>query len=139
MAELEREFPEDFARTAASAFRSSSDISVTNSLYHYYALMTGRAVVQTEAHVRYIETTLATAASEMDDILKHRDYDFFCLNDGSKPEISVAKRTRNVRVFLERYFSIPAVWEKPTEPTPARARPVRGSASSSVARELPAG
>jgi Stealth protein CR2, conserved region 2/Stealth protein CR3, conserved region 3/Stealth protein CR4, conserved region 4/Stealth protein CR1, conserved region 1 len=139
MAELEREFREDFARTAASAFRSSSDISVTNSLYHYYALMTGRAVVQTEAHVRYIETTLTTAAAEMDDILKHRDYDFFCLNDGSKPEISVAKRTRSVRVFLERYFSIPAVWEKPTEPAPARARPARGSASSSVVRELPAG
>ena len=139
MAQLEQEFPEDFARTAASAFRSSSDISVTNSLYHYYALMTGRAVVQTEASVRYVETTLANAAEEMDGILKHRDYDFFCLNDGSRPEISVVKRTRNVRVFLERYFSIPAVWEKPVHPAPLRAKPARGSASSSGARELPAG
>ncbi|MGL4339091.1 MAG: stealth family protein, partial [Rhodoglobus sp.] len=112
MAELEREFPEEFARTAASAFRSRSDISVTNSLYHYYALMTGRAVVQTEARVQYVETTLAQAAGEMAKILKHRNYDFFCLNDGSKPEISVAKRTKNVRQFLERYFSIPAIWEK---------------------------
>lgn len=122
MAELEREFPEDFARTAASAFRSSSDISVTNSLYHYYALMTGRAVVQTDATVRYVETTLAHAATEMDGILKSRDYDFFCLNDGSKPEISVAKRTRNVRSFLERYFSIPAAWERQATglATPAR-------------------
>ena len=49
MAELEAEFPEDFARTAASRFRSATDISVTNSLYHYYALLTGRAVVQTDA------------------------------------------------------------------------------------------
>ncbi|MGV8972637.1 MAG: stealth family protein [Rhodoglobus sp.] len=128
MAELEREFPEDFARTAASAFRSSSDISVTNSLYHYYALMTGRAVVQTDARVRYVETTLANAAGEMDTILKERDYDFFCLNDGSKPEISVAKRTRNVHAFLERYFSIPAVWEKPAfvgiKPSRERTLPV---------------
>ena len=136
MAELEREFPEDFARTAASVFRSSSDISVTNSLYHYYALMTGRAVVQTDASVRYVETTLADAAVEMDGILKHRDYDFFCLNDGSKPEVSVAKRTRNVRSFLERYFSIPAVWEKPA---PTRTRPLRESASSAVPQEQPAG
>ena len=43
MAELERAFPEDFARTAASRFRSATDISVTNSLYHYYAQFTGRA------------------------------------------------------------------------------------------------
>lgn len=112
MAELEREFPEEFARTAASAFRSSTDISVTNSLYHYYALMTGRAVVQTQARVRYVETTLATAPAEMDRLLRRRDYDFFCLNDGSKPEISVAKRTKTVRSFLDRYFSIPAVWEQ---------------------------
>ncbi|MBG6053897.1 UDP-glucose 4-epimerase [Salinibacterium sp. CAN_S4] len=134
MAELEREFPEDFARTAASAFRSSSDISVTNSLYHYYALMTGRAVVQTDARVRYVETTLANAAGEMDGILKRRGYDFFCLNDGSKPEISLAKRTRNIRSFLERYFSIPAVWEKGVSATPSHE-----PALSSAVQELPAG
>src|SRR3546814_8499742 len=31
MAEMEREFAEDFATTAASTFRASSNISVTNS------------------------------------------------------------------------------------------------------------
>ena len=132
--ELEREFPEDFARTASSAFRSSTDISVTNSLYHYYALMTGRAVVQTQARVKYVETTLANAAVEMDHIRKSRSYDFFCLNDGSKPEISVERRTRNLSSFLERYFSVAAPWEVPANVTPGS-----GSASSSAARELPAG
>lgn len=115
MAELEREFPAEFARTAASAFRSSSDISVTNSLYHYYALMTGRAVVQERAKVKYIETTLASAAAEMDNLLRKRDYDFFCLNDGSRPEISIARRTKTVRSFLEKYFGIPAPWETSAE------------------------
>lgn len=123
LAELEAEFPDDFARTARSAFRSATDISVTNSLYHYYALMTGRAVVQTEASVRYIETTLAIAPGEMERLLKHRDMDFFCLNDGSLPEISVAKRTRTVHAFLEGYFSVAAPWE---------------ARESSAARELPA-
>ncbi|MFZ2965118.1 MAG: stealth conserved region 3 domain-containing protein [Rhodoglobus sp.] len=131
MAELEAEFPEDFARTAASAFRSASDISVTNSLYHYYALMTGRAVQSTEARVKYVETTLARAPGEMDRLLRERDYDFFCLNDGSRPEISVKRRTRTVQRFLERYFPIPAPWEAIT--------PSAGSASSSAAREQPAG
>ena len=138
MAELEREFPREFARTAASAFRSSSDISVTNSLYHYYALMTGRAVVQEKARVKYIETTLASAQAEMDSLLRDRDYDFFCLNDGSRPEISVTRRTKIVRTFLERYFGIPAPWESGAAHSTS-ARPAAESASSSGARETPAG
>jgi hypothetical protein len=108
---MEREFPEDFKRTAASRFRSATDISVTNSLYHYYALMTGRAVVQTNARVKYIETTLKSAIPSMERLLKRRDQDMFCLNDGSKPEISVEARTEAVTTFLERYFPFPAPWE----------------------------
>ncbi|WP_334684538.1 stealth family protein [Mycetocola sp. CAN_C7] len=109
--ELENEFPEEFARTAASRFRSATDISVTNSLYHYYGLMTGRAVVQTTARVKYIETTLRSALPSMQRLLKRRDQDMFCLNDGSKPEISVEKRTDAVTEFLEHYFPFAAPWE----------------------------
>jgi len=134
--EMEREFAEDFTRTSSSPFRSATDISVTNSFYHYYALMTGRAVVQTQARVKYVETTLKVALKEMDSLLRRRSFDFFCLNDGSAPEISVEKRTAAVRTFLDRYFAIPAPWEVPpqTEVTPERewaassevpARPVR--------------
>lgn len=112
MAELEGEFPEEFRRTAASRFRSATDISVTNSLYHYYALITGRAVVQTDARVKYIETTLRRALPTMKRLLKRRDQDMFCLNDGSFPEISVEERTAAVIDFLERYFPIAAPWEK---------------------------
>ena len=110
---MEREFAEDFRRTAASPFRSATDISVTNSLYHYYALMTGRAVTQTQAKVLYIETTLRQAPEMMRRLLKKRDQDMFCLNDGSKPEIEPAERTRIVTDFLERYFPFPAPWERP--------------------------
>jgi UDP-glucose 4-epimerase len=110
--EMEEAFPEDFARTAASAFRSATDISVTNSLYHYYALMSGRAVTQTQAKVQYIETTLRQAPEMMKRLLKRRDQDMFCLNDGSKPEIGAEERTRIVIDFLERYFPFPAPWEK---------------------------
>ncbi|HEY5222710.1 MAG TPA: stealth family protein [Microbacteriaceae bacterium] len=112
MAELETEFADEFAQTAGHAFRSATDISVTNSFYHYYALMTGRAVVQTQARVGYIETTLRMALRQMDKLLKRRDHDMFCLNDGSKPELSVEERTRAVTDFLERYFPIPAPWER---------------------------
>ncbi|WP_448808553.1 stealth family protein [Agromyces bauzanensis] len=115
MAELEAEFPEEFRRTAASRFRAATDISVTNSLYHYYALITGRAVVQTDARVKYIETTLRKALPAMKRLLKRRDQDMFCLNDGSFPEISVEERTTAVIDLLERYFPFPAPWEKATD------------------------
>jgi hypothetical protein len=110
--EMEREFPEEFARTQASAFRSGTDISVTNSFYHYYALMTGRAVQQEKAKVRYVNTTTREGLGLLPELRKRRGYDFFCLNDSSFPEVSAAERAETVVNFLERYFPIPAPWEK---------------------------
>ncbi|MGO4784505.1 stealth family protein [Cryobacterium sp. W22_MBD10_FK3] len=112
MQEMEAEFPEDFTRTMKSRFRSATDISVTNSLYHYYALATGRAVEQTQARSLYVETTLKLALRQMNKLLKRRDQDMFCLNDGSFPEISDEVRTEAVTDFLERYFPIVAPWER---------------------------
>jgi hypothetical protein len=113
--ELEREFPADFARTSASAFRQATDISVTNSFYHYYALLSGRAVVQRQAKVRYVDTTAHSGLRQMRSLLTKRSYDFFCLNDGSFPEVSAEERAEAVRAFLESYFPIAAPWEKTVE------------------------
>jgi len=113
MRELESEFPEDFRRTAASTFRSATDISVTNSLYHYYAWVTGRAVAQTSASVRYVDTTLRAGLAEMTTLLKRRNIDMFCLNDGSFPELTAEDRAAAVRSFLDSYYPIAAPWERP--------------------------
>lgn len=129
--ELEAEFPEDFARTAASRFRSATDISVTNSLYHYYALMTGRAVEQTQARSLYIETTLKLALRQMNKLRKRRDQDMFCLNDGSFPEISDEVRRAAVTDFLERYFPIVAPWERESQANDRVGTPLIGTTSVS--------
>jgi hypothetical protein len=110
--ELEREFAEDFARTQSSRFRSSTDISVTNSLYHYYALMTGRAVQNEAAKVLYVDTTLRSGLAKLPTLLKKRKFDFFCLNDGSFPEVTAEERGRVVGEFLDSYFPVPAPWER---------------------------
>jgi hypothetical protein len=112
LSQMEREFPEEFARTQASQFRSSTDISVTNSFYHYYALMTGRAVQQETAKVLYVNTTTRAGLDLLPVLRKKRSYDFFCLNDSSFPEVSAAERAGRVVGFLDRYFPIPAPWEK---------------------------
>jgi Stealth protein CR2, conserved region 2/Stealth protein CR3, conserved region 3/Stealth protein CR4, conserved region 4/Stealth protein CR1, conserved region 1 len=109
--ELEQTFPEEFARTAASRFRSATDISVTNSLYHYFALFTGRAVQKVGAKVLYVDTTTRKGLALLDRLLRKRSFDFFCLNDGSFPEVGAEERAQAMRAFLEQYYAIPAPWE----------------------------
>ncbi|RJO75904.1 exopolysaccharide phosphotransferase [Nocardia panacis] len=111
LCEMEREFPVDFARTSASRFRAATDISVTNSLYHYYALLTGRAIPQESARMRYVDTTSRAGLAMLTGLAQRREVDFFCLNDGSFPEVSEAERTQVVSDFLADYFPNPAPWE----------------------------
>ncbi|GAA1465657.1 stealth conserved region 3 domain-containing protein [Microbacterium thalassium] len=112
MAELEETFAEDFARTAASRFRSATDISVTNSLYHYYALMTGRAVATRRPRVEYVQTTLANSLRRMERLAERTDVDMFCLNDGGSSEVPEELRVPALRATLERMFPVRAPWEK---------------------------
>ena len=137
LAELEAEFPSDFAATQASRFRSATDISVTNSLYHYYALLTGRAVPHESASACYIETTSHDGLDSLGELLARRDTDFFCLNDGSAPEVDEAYRATTVADFLACYFPCPAPWEldwtagqpAPVRPAPVRPTPTTGHAA----------
>ncbi|WP_426320434.1 stealth conserved region 3 domain-containing protein [Microbacterium sp. E-13] len=112
MAELEGAFPEDFARTAASRFRSATDISVTNSLYHYYALLTGRAIATRAPRVRYVQTTVASGLRRMERLSERADADMFCLNDGGEVEVPEEIRVRAIRDALERMFPVRAPWER---------------------------
>ncbi|GAA5197135.1 stealth conserved region 3 domain-containing protein [Microbacterium jejuense] len=112
MAELEATLPDDFARTAASRFRSATDISVTNSLYHYFALMTGRAVPTREPRVRYVQTTLAAGVRRLEQLAARTDVDMFCLNDGGNAEVPEDLRVRSLRSALERMFPVRAPWER---------------------------
>jgi hypothetical protein len=111
LAELETEFPAEFAATQASRFRSATDISVTNSLYHYYALLTGRAVPLESARACYIDTTSHDGLRSLAGLSVRRDADFFCLNDGSEPEVDETYRATAVADFLDGYFPEPAPWE----------------------------
>jgi hypothetical protein len=112
MAELEQEFAEDFRRTSASRFRSATDVSVTNSLYHYYALFTGRAVATTRPRTRYYQTTVAESLRRTERLVARGDIDMFCLNDGGESEVPEEVRVRVVTELLERMFPVRAPWEK---------------------------
>lgn len=115
MARMEQEFPEEFRATAASRFRAAENISVTNSLYHYYGLLTGRATIQTGAKVRYVDTTTRAGLNYLPKLLAKRNVDFFCLNDGSFPEVPAEERAEVVTDFLRKYFPLTAPWERESE------------------------
>ena len=74
--------------------------------------MTGRAVQHESARVLYVDTTLRSGLAKLPMLLKKRKFDFFCLNDGSFPEVGARKRADAVGAFLERYFPVPAPWER---------------------------
>ncbi|MCK6081142.1 stealth family protein [Microbacterium sp. EYE_5] len=121
--ELEREFPEEIRRTAASRFRSATDVSVTNCLYHYYAAFTGRAIASSAPRVRYFQTTQAASLRQMEKLTERSDVDMFCLNDGGDHEVPEAVRVRAVTELLERLFPVRAPWEDPAV-SAAPARPL---------------
>lgn len=125
--ELELEFAEEFRSTMASTFRASTNISVTNSLYHYYAALTGRALRNETATAEYIDTTTGAGLRSLDKLLRQRSFDCFCLNDGSFPEVPADERAAAVRLFLDRYFAVPAPWEKAEIETGASSIPALSS------------
>lgn len=110
--EMEGVFEADFVATSSSPFRSKDNISVTNSLYHYYALLTGRAVQNTDSNVLYVDTTTHKGLGLLKRLGRRRDFDFFCLNDGSFPEVAPDVRAMKVTDFLQNYFPLAAPWER---------------------------
>ncbi|MHA7177300.1 stealth conserved region 3 domain-containing protein [Arthrobacter sp. Sr24] len=112
LAELEQEFAPEFAATAASTFRASDNISVTNSLYHYYALLTGRAVMHKDGRGVYVDTANMAGLADLPQVLARRNADFLCLNDGSHGDATPEQRRELLTDFLEAYFPFKAPWEK---------------------------
>lgn len=112
LAELEQEFAPEFAATAASTFRAAGNISVTNSLYHYYALLTGRAVMHKDGRGVYVDTANMAGLADLPQVLARRNADFLCLNDGSFGDADPERRRVLVTDFLEQYFPFKAPWEK---------------------------
>ncbi|GAA2138174.1 stealth family protein [Glycomyces algeriensis] len=110
LAEVEKEFEEDLARTAQSAFRNVTDVS-TVTLQHYYACFTGRAV-HGEAQDAYVELGMPDVAERLELLLERRDRDTFCINDAGLPEGLAEERSNMMRRFLEAYFPVPSPWEK---------------------------
>ncbi|MFD4261367.1 stealth family protein [Streptomyces sp. NPDC058534] len=110
LAEIEQVFAEDHRRTAAHAFRGPDDISITNSLHHYYAFHTGRAV---PGGIRYdyIDIAQPGIAPRLRRLLAARSNVAFCLNDTVTCDAEGHTDMALVQRFLDDYFPTPSPFE----------------------------
>jgi hypothetical protein len=110
--EMQDKYSADLALTATHQFRHPSDISLTSSLYQYYATLSGRA---TPADIRYLYADLADAGTPalLRLLLAKRGYDVYCLNDTDSDPGSFARQHVLMGDFLAAYFPVPSPWERP--------------------------
>lgn len=111
--EIEEEFPEEYAATQHSRFRSPRDVPIASSLHHYFAYHSARATLG-EIQYRYIDLSADLAERRLNTLLANRNMDTFCLNDtvvSADPQAQGEMLQR----FLDSYFPVPSPYEV-TEP-----------------------
>lgn len=107
--EMETEFSQEYERTWASPFRDHRDI-VADQLHHYYAQITGRAI-PTRLRYHYINILDDHYRLVMENTLRLRDRDTFCIND-APVEGATPINDSFINEFLESYFPIKSDFEK---------------------------
>lgn len=113
--EMERAFPEEYARTTASAFRSISDISTVSFLYHHYAYLTGRALYAAR-NAMLIKYNSSRYASEMAKLVEGKSPALsVCINDG-QGSAEDSRWDTHVRSFLDAMYGEPCEFERPSAP-----------------------
>lgn len=111
MTEIEETFPDEYARTMASRFRSMTDLSPVSNLHHYYAFQTGRALPGSVKY-GYVQLAVSDLAQRLARALARRDWDAFCLNDAFSTEEEMLAQHAVLHPFLEAYFPVPSPYEK---------------------------
>jgi hypothetical protein len=111
MSEVEAAYPDEYAATMASRFRSRQDLSTVSGLCHYYAFHTGRAVPGSVQY-GYLQLAVPDLAARLARALARRDWDAFCLNDAYSTAEELAYQHAVLMPFLESYFPVPGPYER---------------------------
>jgi hypothetical protein len=121
LAESAECFAAELAVTAASAFRSRSDVApVTLAVAHGF--LAGRVAWGRLGH-HYLDVDRYTALEQLPELVRRRDTDSFCLNDGSVDRVPPPEQDRQITVFLQDYFPVTGPLEH-TPPEPAGREPL---------------
>jgi hypothetical protein len=109
--EIEEEFSERHRETAANKFRSLNDLSVTSSLHHYYAYLTGKAI-PSGIRYDYFDLSHTNTAARLGRLLNSRNRDTFCVNDTVSDDVDLESQFAVMKSFLEDYFPYVSPFER---------------------------
>lgn len=107
--DAEREFADTFARTGASRFRSTSDVSIASAFAHHYGWCTGRAVTGTIS-TKYVNLENAILGRHLQHLRRRRPLTF-CLNE-TEAIPHPDRLEHQLDDFLADYFPTPSPWER---------------------------
>nr|WP_246284423.1 stealth conserved region 3 domain-containing protein [Nocardioides perillae] len=109
--EVEERFGDALRRTAASPFRSPSDVSLLSSLAQHYGLATGAAYWGEHAF-RYVDLGNGAVRRTLDGLLRTRGLDSVCLGDNDRSGLPPDEVAALLADFLEQWVPLPAPWER---------------------------
>ncbi|WP_370218937.1 hypothetical protein [Kitasatospora sp. GAS1066B] len=108
-------FAAELVQTTRSVFRSPSDLAPITLAVSCGFL--ARQVAWGEVRHRHVNVDCSTNIDHLSGLLKARDMDTFCLNDGTVQKALRAQQDEMVATFLEDYFPVPGPFEQ-DRPTP---------------------
>lgn len=111
LAEMEETFAGPHRATTFSRLRSTTDISIPSSLYHYYAYLTGRAV-PSDITFAYLPLDRPGIERRMNILLARRDRQAFCVNDTVSDGRDQERQAAMLQDFLAAYFPVPGPFER---------------------------
>jgi hypothetical protein len=109
--EIHRRFAPQVEATAASRFRSPTDLSLASSMHHYVAYALGRAVPG-YIDSGYVDLGVGGLESRLYAVATRENFDVLCLNDNDSEELEPAQQAAVVREFLDTVFPIPSSFER---------------------------
>jgi hypothetical protein len=108
--EMEDRFPKETQQVAASQLRGLEDYSIASSLHHWYGYLTHRAMPGSIRY-RYLDLSAWQLEYRLDETLRSRTFDTFCLNDTSAAEVDAVRQLKLVTRFLAMYYPAPSPYE----------------------------
>ncbi|MFD0143252.1 MULTISPECIES: stealth conserved region 3 domain-containing protein [unclassified Streptomyces] len=109
--EISERWPERSRETAATPFRGRADLSITSSLHHHYAYLTGKAA-QGGISCGYANIGDYKHHVMLSRLLAARHRDVFCIGESAEAEVPVDEQDRVLRAFLEAYFPVRSPYER---------------------------
>ncbi|MGL3806099.1 stealth conserved region 3 domain-containing protein [Paeniglutamicibacter sp. R2-26] len=100
---IERNHPQQVARTAAAKFRSPSDLSIPSSLAHYYGSAVGSAIGKDVAYA-YIDLGATNAQLNLAKLCWRGRPQMFCLNQVSGSSRDLVRQSAALGHFLDYAF-----------------------------------